>query len=217
MVISHRNNSFLFKCILLLLCSVGILTAGSLMLENSENGDILLKLNTQEDVQLIPLGDDYIIQIDGYSAHMKAGQPDLPVFVKVLDGKPNESLEVILLSSEYLIVTQNLDVAAVEVRETIALGPSDSVRRYVRREAPSIYTNNVFWPEKQVDITEAWQGSRKLIKVAIFPVQYNPVSKVLRVCRKLEVILKTVPSINEEGPRGPIRPRKQESRLINKK
>ncbi len=205
MLVAIKNLSFIFKSMLLFFGLVNVLFAGGLVLEPTVDGDILLSFTTQEDVQLITSGDEYLIEIDGFSGDMDAGMPDLPVFVKVLDGKANESLEVGLLSSEYVTVTQNIDVAAVSIRETVALGPANSVTRDVRSKNSSIYTNNVFWPEKQVFVTEAWQGNRKLLRVAICPVQYNPVSKVLRICRKLEAILKTVPSIDQEGPRGPIR------------
>jgi hypothetical protein len=205
----YKNIPFLFEFVIILLCSAGMIFADSLELKPRANGDILLSLTLPEDIQIIPVEEDYLIQIDGYTGHADSGMPDLPVLVTVLDGKPNESMEVKLLPCEYLIITQNIDIAAVATRETIALDPPNSVTRNVRKKNDAIYSRNIFWPEKQVEVTEAWQGNRKLLRIAIYPVQYNPISKVLRACRKLEAILKTVPSTDEEGPRGPIRPRQK--------
>lgn len=205
MFIGYKKSSCLFKCMIFLLCSASMLVAGNLEFNPCINGDILLSFTLlDEDIKVVPLGKNYMIQIDGCSGHVDGGMPDLPIFVKVLDGKPNESLEVKLLPSKYVVVTQNIDVVAVARRETIALDPPNSITREVRRESPVVYSKNVFWPKNQVEVTEAWQGNRKLLRIAICPVQYNPVSRVLRACTHLEAILKVVPSIKKEGARGPI-------------
>ncbi len=176
-------------------------------ISDSGSGQRDLTFSLPQDIELVAVNDGWTVICEGQAGALPSGSPDLPVFSCILPLQSGESLEAVSVTAVYEVVTQNVSVVAVSVRETVALDPGQSNTRTVRRKDPVIYGRDAFWPVQQVGINEVWQGPRKLARLELRPVQYNPATGTVRVCRSLKVVLRTVPSRNEEGPRGPLRRR----------
>jgi hypothetical protein len=62
---------------------------------------------------------------------------------------------------------------------------------------PEIYSRDRFFPDSLFDITEAsWLRHQRVVDVNLFPIQYNPVSGRLRVCKKMVVELEFIYASN---------------------
>lgn len=197
-------------CIQLVVVAVSLATTvGASPLEISESGLGLRELTfiLPQEVEFVAVEDGWKVVCEGQAGALPLGSPDLPAFSGIVVLQPGESLAVEAVTPVYEVVTQKVSVVAVPVRETVALDPGESVTRTVRRKDPEIYAQDAFWRNEFIRIDEAWQGRRKLARVELRPVQYNPATGTVRMYRSLKVVLRTVSSQDEEGPRGPIRPR----------
>ncbi len=196
-------------CIALVVASSQVVTVGLAQVDISDSGagQRELTFSLPQDIKLVAVDEGWAVVCDGQAGSLPSGAPDLPVFSEILALQPGESLEAVTVTAVYEVVTQNVSVVAVSVRETVALDPGQSRTRTVRRKDRVIYDSDGFWPAQQVSINEVWQGSRKLARLELRPVQYNPATGTVRVCRSMKVVLRTVLSRDEEGPRGPIRRR----------
>jgi len=188
----------------LLVATVGI---AQVEISDSGPGQRELTFSLPQNIEFVAVDAGWAVVCDGQAGALPPGSPDLPVFSGLLPLQPGESVEAGTVTVVYEVVTQNVSVVAVPVRETVALDPGQSSTRTVRRKDRVIYAQDGFWPVQHVSINEVWQGQRKLARVEVRPVQYNPATGAVRVCRLLKVVLRTVPSRNEEGPRGPLRRR----------
>ena len=109
-----------------------------------------------------------------------------------------------VLRAVYGTVTQGIKMASVETRETVAVDPARSVIRVRREHDDAIYGRDAYWPKQQLRVTEAWMGTRKLARVVVAPVQYNPVEQTVRICRELDAELHFNRSPKPESGRGPL-------------
>lgn len=144
------------------------------------------------------------IRMPGQAGRSEPGSPDLPVFARSLPGVPGLSMSAKVVHATLAVVTQGVDVVAVETRETVAIDPTNAVTRVYRKRLGGIYDAVAYWPPQQVGVTEAWMGTRKLARIVVAPVQYNPVERTLRILREIEVELRFQPSAMPESERGPL-------------
>ncbi len=116
------------------------------------------------------------------------GVPDLPSLVRPLAGQPGYRIQAVVVETEHR------DEAGVRV------APSKDMRRtlisdnkyqvtWVREATSEIYARNAFWPETLVQVEQAWQGSNRVARMVIRPVQWNPKTDVLRIHERLVVDL----------------------------
>jgi len=148
--------------------------------------------------------DGTVIRMDGQAGRGNPGTPDLPVFAKSLPGVPGHSITGTIVRAIYAATTAGIEVAAVEMRETVAVNHTQAVTRVQRKRDDAIYGAGAYWPHRHVEVTEAWMGTRKLARVVVAPVQYNPIERTVRVCRELDVELHLTSSVRPEGERGPL-------------
>ena len=50
----------------------------------------------------------------------------------------------------------------------------------------TVYAADAFWPEDLVKVDEVWVHTQKFVRIEYRPVQYNPITKTLRVYEDLE-------------------------------
>lgn len=116
------------------------------------------------------------------------GVPDLPSLVRPLTGQPGYRIQTVVVE------TDHRDEAGVRV------APSKDMRRtlisdnkyqvtWVREATSEIYARDAFWPETLVQVEQAWQGSNRVGRMVIRPVQWNPKTDVLRIHERLVVDL----------------------------
>ena len=132
------------------------------------------------------VGGGVAVRMKGQAGPLPSGSPDLPVFTRGLQGHSDWKLKARVIRADYAWVTQGVDVAAVEVRETSAIDPVRSETHRVRRRSNIIYGADRFWPNGPVEIVDGMMGTSKLSRVAVCPVQYNPEQQLLRVSREVE-------------------------------
>ncbi len=201
----NKQYKYFFIIFTLLFIAADGLRAFDCNIQTNKSSGYDIEFSVTEDIEFIVSDDGVSVKMTDQVGPMEAGMPDLPLFVEILNGKSDESLSVVVVTAEYEVVTQNVTVVAIPLRETTALGPQDSETKNLRRPRDDIYNMNSFWPESHIQITEAWHGNRKFLRIAIWPVQYNPVTGTVRVCKSFKAKLNVIPSRDEEGPRGPLR------------
>lgn len=156
------------------------------------------------DITLIPGPMQVVTQAEGVvvsagknSAVVNPGEPDMPVLVRVFKARPGRHARIASVSADSIMD----QAAAVLPRsfETVETVADNEVRRVtVRNPDTEIYSVNEFWPAPQARVTEAAMGTNVYIRLAVYPVQYNPVTKTLRVAGKVRVRVSFDES--DEGP-----------------
>lgn len=161
------------------------------------------------DITLVPGSMQVSTQAEGVvvsagpnAAVVNPGEPDVPVLVKVFKARPGRHARVASVSTDS-IVEQTAAVLprAFETVETVA---DNEVRRVTLREpAPAAYSSNGYWPDPQARVTEAAMGTNVYIRLAVYPVQYNPVTHTLRAAEKIRIRVSFDEShagVNTTGP-----------------
>jgi hypothetical protein len=139
--------------------------------------------------QMLPEG---LVLYYGNGSEPGKGAPDLPIHVQALPARPGYRITARLVKTEFS------EEAGVAVAPSIRLQRSlVEDNRYttlwVREADAEIYGRDAFWPADLVQVDEAWQGTNKLARLAVWPVQWNARTKVLRVHSRFELELSYQP------------------------
>jgi len=127
-------------------------------------------------------GKAVLLSADNSTPILKQGAPDLPKFSFSLIIPFETSMEVAIISSEYTEF-QDVEIASSKGNLYRNINPDDVA--FVYGQA---YSQDKFFPGKHAVLNEPYVlRDYKGQSVQIFPFQYNPVSKVLRVYHKLEI------------------------------
>jgi len=125
---------------------------------------------------------------------MEKGAPDLPKFTKSLIIPDLATMQVTILSSKYTDV-KNVNVAPSKGNFTRDIDPSTVAYEYGK-----MYEKDAFYPKKLAVLNDPYivrdfRGQA----LQVFPFQYNPVTKTLRVYTeiKLQVSVKNQSGINQ--------------------
>lgn len=131
------------------------------------------------DVQLVETPQGLRVLAAGQGAPHPAGAPDLPRFFETLEGDATHDARIHLESTSYIDIP--VDGLAPVPQPTMDLALDGSRTPGVNHDPdPAIYDEDAFWPDDLVNVTEAWLGTRKVTRIGVQPVQYNPVTKTLR-------------------------------------
>ena len=132
----------------------------------------------------------YRVHVDGQEHSNAAGTPDLPVFVKLLPG--HKGLKAVLeLEDASFKDYEDIEVAPIMKYELDPAQLPDVMVPVGRRLASDqIYSSDEFWPEQLYKVEEIWVRTQKFVRVEYRPIQYNPVTKTLRVYEDLVSTLK---------------------------
>lgn len=124
------------------------------------------------------------VEIPGFGVFTEPGSPMLPQTGVVIQVPHGASVQAVVVEEGFEEVTDLQIAPAPEIEERL---DSDRVSyRYEKNAA--IYAADEFWPEERVEVTSRGRfRGRELVRVQINPVQYNPVTQVLRVYRTLRV------------------------------
>ena len=130
------------------------------------------------------------VQMPGYVASAEAGLPALPVKVVLIGVPPN---------ADPKITAEPLSSSAASAR-TICPAVTRTAERsadgQVLREAeasiadPAVYGADAFYPASNVRLVDlGFMRGQRIVRLEVYPVQYNPVSGALRVAERLQVSL----------------------------
>ncbi|MBA3649819.1 MAG: T9SS type A sorting domain-containing protein [Chitinophagales bacterium] len=134
-------------------------------------------------------GDAVIISIEKGTPLLEAGSPDLPKLTSSVIVPDNEHMDVNVIDSKYTDYL-NIDVAPSKGSILRTTDPDGIVYTY-----GETYRQNKFFPEKIASLRDPYiMRDYRAQTVVVFPVQYNPVTKTLRIYS--EITVKVSPSIS---------------------
>ncbi len=127
--------------------------------------------------------DDYdVLSIPDFSSMSEPGKPALPVHVDnvLLPGNARATIEIVAAESQ-TYTGYNIQPALTPAIDTEG---ADEPEFIIDRK---LYSTDAFFPAQPVYITsQQFLRGNKLISVAIAPVQFNPVTKTLKVFTKIK-------------------------------
>ncbi|MCP4580550.1 MAG: T9SS type A sorting domain-containing protein [candidate division Zixibacteria bacterium] len=109
------------------------------------------------------------------------GMPDLPLYAETVIIPDQSGVRVNIISADYQIIP-DIDIAPVQPMEVE--GKDDPIPFTISREA---YSRDEFYPGDLASVGEpAIFKDFRVIDVCVYPVQYNPVSREMRVYTNIE-------------------------------
>ena len=148
------------------------------------NGYKLVKTLTPNDIEFIP-------QIPDGSKMQKSGAPDLPSLSKSIIIPDNEDYKFTVISSEFIDI-ENTNIAPSKGIFNRTINPETIPYEYGEE-----YNQNSFFPGKLVQagnpyIMRDFRGQA----ITVYPVQYNPVTKTLRVYTSINISINKIATKN---------------------
>ena len=150
---------------------------------NIETTDLQFRLSGYSLTEVeTPWGTQYKIETEGGSSIMQAGAPDLDQVFASIVIPDNALMNVEVISSSYTEI-ENIDIAPSKGNFTRAINPSD-----VSFTQSDVYAQDGFFPGKLAGLRDPYilrdfRGQT----VVVYPFQYNPTTKVLRVYSDITV------------------------------
>ena len=201
------------------LISAGVLLANTLFADNNlatssaihtfRDGLLQITSKGSEGVSLsanltsidfnISESNDLSISAEGEGRIGLPGYPDLPSITRLFVIPPTGKCELSFSSSEPRL----LENKQVSIFPSIASDGKELVSA-----SPHFDQTNAFWPEQivQLDAPVIMRGVR-MVRLTIFPVQFNPISGTIKTFDNIEVSLNFVPGDGENCVVDPSRPR----------
>ncbi len=145
------------------------------------NGSIILQCNT-ESVHFSELTGGVTVQVDEGTPILELGTPDLPKITTSIIVDDSKEMSVQIISSDYEEF-YNVDVLPSKGNFSRTIDPATVPYTY-----GSTYAQDEFFPGRLASLSEAYvQGQFRGQSLHFFPVQYNPVTKVLRLYHNIEI------------------------------
>ena len=145
------------------------------------------------------------VQMPGYVTSAEAGLPALPVKVVLIGVPPNADPKITAepLSSS----TASVRAICPAVTRTVERSADGQVLREAEASIadPAVYGADAFYPASNVRLVDlGFMRGQRIVRLEVYPVQYNPVSGALRVAERLQVSLEfggpnTLPAGLESG------------------
>lgn len=144
---------------------------------------------------ITPKGNAVIIQAENATPILKQGAPDLPKYTASVIIPDQADMQVEVINSQYTDYT-DIDVAPSKGNFTRDINPNSVPYVY-----GDMYNKNAFYPNKLADlryphIVRDYRGQT----VVLYPFQYNPVTRVLRVYTQMTVKISAKSMTGGENP-----------------
>jgi len=132
-----------------------------------------------------PKGEQVVVLAEGLSSIMERGAPDLPKYATSIVIPDLASMEVEIVSSKYTEM-KDVEIAPSKGNFTRNIDPKTVPYTYGK-----VYTKDAFYPNKLAGLSEPYiLRDLRGQAIHIFPFQYNPVKKILRIYSEIEVKIK---------------------------
>ncbi len=139
------------------------------VIDFSIDGYSLIPVHTQN-------GDAHIVRLDGASSLLDLGAPDLVKLTSSVIIPDNANMKISVISSEYQDY-ENVEIAPSKGNLSRKINPNDVPFIY-----GDMYNQDAFFPGKLAELRKPYILRELRGQTAIvYPFQYNPISKVLRV------------------------------------
>ena len=121
-------------------------------------------------------GEKFIVKVDEGTSMLKLGAPDLAKLTSSVIIPDNAKMKVNIVSSEYQDY-ENVEIAPSKGNLTRKINPDDIPFSY-----GEAYNNDAFYPGKLAELRNPYiLRELRGQTIVVYPFQYNPISKVLRV------------------------------------
>lgn len=125
------------------------------------------------------------------------GSPQLPIITKLIAIPDCDGVTISISPSNESCLSNYYIIPAPAYTDNKNRGGGQSQMKYFK-ENRSVYSNDSFYPGKYGEIIETgYVRSQKVARIAIYPVQFNPSKKTIRVCADLSI---TLNFINPKSP-----------------
>ena len=142
---------------------------------------------------ITPQGISYIVDAPDAARIMKTGAPDLPMYAKSVIIPDADNMEVKIIRSKYIDIS-NVEVAPSKGNLLRTTNPDDVAYTYGIE-----YQQNAFFPSQLAYLREPYiLRDFRAQALVVQPIQYNPITKTLRIYSEIEVEIKSTgtPGLN---------------------
>ncbi len=167
-------------------------TEVKLLSSSSTTSLVQFNINAYELISVTtPQGKQMIVSVDDGSLIMQKGAPDLAKITKSLLIPDMSEMQIEIVSSKYVDI-QNVNVAPSKGNFTRDINPADVSFVYGKE-----YQRNRFFPSVLAQLNEPYIiRDFRASSFDVYPLQYNPTTKVLRVYTEITV------KVSETGKTG---------------
>jgi len=121
----------------------------------------------------------------GFVLSEEAGRPQVPVKVVLLGVPPDAELDLQVEAAPTTVVATGIDLCAAQP----VVADADAAELPARDAA--IYETDALYPAEPVRLVElGFMRSQRVVRLELYPVQYNPVSGELRASERMTVALR---------------------------
>ncbi len=149
---------------------------------HSDENRVVLELNTPEYEILADQkagGESITVSGPDRGTTNKAGYPQLPAYSTLIGVPANANIEIFILSDEVESIEGEYRIAPVP-EPAPSTSPNPDVPRpgeLTYEYAPEAYSHNILYPDAPANISEdAWFREQRVVRLDVFPFQYNPVT-----------------------------------------
>jgi hypothetical protein len=122
-------------------------------------------------------------QAEGFVQSAEVGRPQLPVKVVLLGVPPDAELALDVISSPARTIAGGITLCAARAPQPEAAG--DQPQTYAEAVPaldPAVYGVDAFYPAETVRLIDlGFMRSQRIVRLEFYPVQFNPVTRELRV------------------------------------
>ncbi|MCS7075506.1 MAG: C25 family cysteine peptidase [Bacteroidia bacterium] len=193
-----KKHYFVVLVIVFFVISLNVEAQNRIELVSSTINETVLTLYNSDFTQkpvITYKGNAVIIQADQATPILKQGAPDLPKYTTSIIIPDQAEMQAEVIHSQYTDYL-NIDVAPSKGNFTRDISPNSVPYFY-----GEVYNKNTFYPGKLTDlrsphILRDYRGQT----VVLYPFQYNPVTRVLRVYTQMTVKISVKSLIGGENP-----------------
>lgn len=133
-------------------------------------------------------------QAAGFVQSEEVGRPQLPVKVVLLGVPPDAKLTLDVNAAPAQIIASGVALCVAQPAPSVeAAGGSSAVQ--AAAPDPTVYGANAFYPAEAVRLIDlGFMRSQRVIRLEIYPVQFNPSSQELRASAQIDVAVRFQPA-----------------------
>jgi len=160
-----------------------------LLYSNVYETSLVSKVTDYSLLPLDPTGTKYKVLIDNGTSILDAGNPDLPKLSTSIIIPDEGAMDITVVSSNY-IEYQNVNIAPSKGNITRDIDPNTIPFTYSEK-----YKENEFYPGTLAELDNSFiLRDLRGQSVIFYPVQYNPITKVLRVYNEINIEIVSNPN-----------------------
>jgi hypothetical protein len=132
------------------------------------------------------------VRMPGFMTSLEAGRPALPVRTILVGVPPDVELEAVAESLAASTATAAATICPAPTRkQTVSDDGHVSTATATIAADPAVYGVNALYPSQPARVTDlGFMRSQRIVRLEVYPLQYNPVTGELRLNKQLRVALR---------------------------